>query len=248
MKFLRDWIEELQVKLRNEERHTDFLTHDLEKVRARLGDRSRACNELAASRDAVAATLNETQAELDALRGRWQREVSPHIPLGAESPVFVSGDATALVDAQKEINRLKGLVKAGDEFIKLVRERVGLTGDLDGTESALERLDKLNADCGRYRKEIRELRLTRQRYDDFGFGKAAEFVSPTLEGAQPRYEACNVLSDGKAVGYGAWDHLRKEWYESWYATELRTLDDCQREAITTVEKLNRSDALAEEVA
>ena len=146
MKFLRDWIEELQVKLRNEERHTDFLTHDLAKVRARLADRNRACNELAKQRDEWRRDACSAGAELDKLRqARAAERANPDNP----------GDL--IEGLRKENERLQGLVKAGDEFIHVVREKVGIAGDLDGLESALGAIDELRGRVGFMDQRVKEM-------------------------------------------------------------------------------------------
>ena len=156
---LESQVEDLSTKLEREWARTDAVIAQARdwKARTRI---------LAKQRDEWRSDACAAGAELDKLRrSRAQDRANPDHP----------GDL--IEELRNENKRLQGLVKAGDEFIKLVRERVGLSGDLDGTESALDALDDLRRALDEYKEQV-----------------------------------------------------------------------AQREAITTVEKLNRSDALAEETA
>ena len=143
-------------------------------------------------------------------------------------------------------------------LLELRRERDELREALDQTtierdqaqsarDAAVARDEELNSrvahlqeQAGQYRETIRDLRsrlpkgtVSHQYGDD-----------ATLESREVRYSVGEIQHSekGHLIGYGVWDHLKGEWWESYYATGEQTLDDCQAHCIVDMERLNRDEA------
>ena len=113
-------------------------------------------------------------------------------------------------------------------------------------------VEKLEADAASYRTTISELRLNpkmrgalEQAYDDLAgpdrTGPPTVRGTDAKLGARPRYEATNILSDGKVIGYMSWDHITQSAVHRWYNT-TQSLNACHAHAIAECEKMNREEA------
>ena len=188
-----------------------------------------------------------------------EREVGDKTPLAFREAVreALGLDRFGIDSAVVAIHKLKADLEMRDgdledcqKELRVMREsRDSHKEDADLVRATVRHLESQAAS---YRDTISELRLNpkmrgalEQAFDDAAgpdrAGPPTVRVTDAREAARPRYEATNILKDGKVIGYGVYDHARNTWQNQWLVDKGHTFESAQSDAIAECERLSRKE-------